>query len=609
MTASWTISSTTWPGPPCANVSEGNACVYGDGVQELFPEDDLLVDMGVKAYAGAPLFDSAGVFRGILSVLFKSALRDKTLVESVLHVFAARAVSEMDRQEAWERLRASEEEKSAILDSFQDLVVEYVTPDMKVIWTNAALTRSVGRSVAGGRCFEVIQHRSAPCPGCTALEAADTGKPQEGEVVWPDGTTYLVRSNPIKDDEGNVAGVVHMGLDITRIKRTEEALREAKEAAESANRAKSEFLANMSHEIRTPLNGVLGMLQLVRETELDEEQAECVHTALESGEGLLSLINDILDLSKIEAGKIEPRWELFAPRQLAESVSNIFRKQALDKGLALALEVDDSVPGRLVSDPARIRQILFNLVGNAIKFTHKGRVAIRIRRQEASGESPLLVFEVEDTGQGIAEDKLQSIFDPFVQVEESVTRTHQGTGLGLTIVKRLVHLLDGEVEIRSREGEGTCMRFTVAVRPRTDEDAAAEASAESAGPHEGYRRLTVAIAEDDMVNSMLLRRYVERQGHTALCAANGRELLDILRAHSADMILMDISMPEMDGLEALRIIRENPDGDLDPEVPVVALTAFALSGSREQYLDAGMNHYLPKPVDLKRLGELLREVM
>jgi len=368
-------------------------------------------------------------------------------------------------QETNQKLQKSQAEMSAILNSFHDVVIEFVDPSLRVIWTNQPLEQRFGASIVGSYCYKTIRGRDTPCPDCSAVMALETGQSQEGEVTWPDGRTFLTRSVPVNVGNG-LHGVVHMGLDITDRKLAEGAMLEARQAAEAANRAKSEFLANMSHEIRTPLNGVLGMLQLLETTSLDEEQREYVQTSLESGRTLLQLITDILDLSKIEAGRMELLAQEFSLRHLVALVSDLFGGTAREKGLEMHWHVDDSIPDAFVADSGRLRQVLFNLAGNAVKFTEQGFVRIHVSGAPISEDERrwALEFNVQDSGIGIAEDMLEQIFTPFTQVDGAYTRRYKGTGLGLTIVKRLVELLGGTIQAQSEPGRGTLMRFTIEAR-------------------------------------------------------------------------------------------------------------------------------------------------
>ncbi len=407
----------------------------------------------------------------------------------------------------------------------------------------------------------------------------------------------------------------------------QERLREAKDAADRANRAKSEFLANMSHEIRTPLNGLLGMLQLLKTTPLQEEQRDYVQVAETSGRSLLGIINDILDLSKIEAGHLEIQEELVNLPELLETIVSLFSMQAKAKNVEIACAAASDTPGALLLDGVRLRQILFNLVGNAVKFTDAGRVELRamVLAEDAEPGAPdapdasdaadapprkgTLLLEVEDTGEGIPEDKQQSIFAPFTQADRSRQRSAQGTGLGLTIVSRLLALMGGDITVYSKVGEGTI--FTVRIPVGIPEQETVtdtpppglEVPEQQDVEHEEHRPLTVLIADDDRVSLLAARRYLEKLGNYVITASNGREALQALDRGAVDIVLMDVQMPEMDGLEATRRIRSSNQGYAG--VPIVGLSGNAFKEDREQALAVGMNEYLTKPLVF---AELVRAI-
>ncbi|MCG5516986.1 MULTISPECIES: ATP-binding protein [unclassified Ectothiorhodospira] len=465
-------------------------------------------------------------------------------------------------------------------------------------------------------CYQLAWEQSGPCVQC-ALEACfQTGQPvvrysTPAEEARFGGRSMQIFNGPILDDQGEIIGGMVYYSDVTDLRVLERQLIAAREVAEAANQAKSEFLARMSHEIRTPMNAILGLSELVMLEGLEGQSREFMQIIQHSAQHLLTVINDILDLSKIEAGRMELLVADFDLHLALEQMVGTLRVSAREKGLELVMDLAPDVPRYLRGDRHRLGQILINLVGNAIKFTAEGDIQVRVRLLDTIGAEVDIGFEVIDTGEGIPEDRQGEIFDTFTQVDGSARRRYGGTGLGLAITRQLVEKMGGCIRVASRPGQGSTFRFNVVLESGDPERVPVTEDAHSMGatvPRQP-RAWRTLLVEDTPANVVVAEQLLKRLGHEAVAVTDAESAFEQLLFERFDLVLMDVEMPGMNGFEATRHIRDGGTGEANRTLPIIGLTAHALSEYRERGLDAGMDDYIFKPISLGELGRTIDHVM
>ncbi len=572
---------------PCRAVTSDNQAHYIERVKERFPDDPKLQRWNAKSYLGIPVRSPlSGEALAILVMIDTKPLRQVPNTDHVLRIFSLRAGAEIERMRADERLQNKEQQISHITDNVADVIFESVTPaegDPYFRFVSRAIQdiceiRPNELTENAQKAFEVIHPEDLP----EFMRLNDEALQQGSGTFLFEGRVVGVRSGTIKwiyisakterQDNGDTVwyGTI---TDVTTLKQTQQELSEAKELAERAARAKEDFLATMSHEIRTPLNAIIGLSGLLLDHAPRPEQLNNLRALRFSSESLMALVNDILDVSKIEAGKVEVEQISFSLASLLTSLRQAHRLHAQEGHNEFIVEQEPNVPTLVVGDPVKLGQVLNNLLSNALKFTREGQVRLSISLEKTHEEERTLLFSVQDTGIGIAPDKVERIFDKFTQADNSTQRHFGGTGLGLSITKMLLDLMGSTIQVESEPGRGSRFYFSLTMRRAESGSVKSEPPAGSpAASEKRSSNLRLLIVEDVAVNRMILQQYLQdRLGITADEAINGEDAVNRVSENDYDLILMDVRMPVMDGYEATRLIRAM--GDAQQKLPIIALTA------------------------------------
>jgi len=532
----------------------------------------------------------------------------------VQFIAVSRDVSERVADQA--RLNERERATKRLARALEDTIDAIAIVDRSGVyqWANAAFFHSTGygKEMEGQQIFSLLEGPNSDPEALKSVKNAILlGKQTQLETIAyrQDGSAYWVdvACNPIFDEDGNASEIVYLQRDISTSKERENQLREARSQAEAANTAKSEFLANMSHEIRTPMNGIIGMSQLLLDSELSEAAKMKVRVIVQSGSTLLTIINDILDFSKVEAGKFSLEYAPFNLNDTLQDIIALTSSRGKKKGVEVHYDYSTELEKAFIGDEVRIRQIITNLLGNALKFTEEGSVTITVRGRGRGPGRSMLFVEIEDTGVGIPKSQRESIFSAFEQAENGTVRRFGGTGLGLSISKRFAQMMGGDITVQSVLGSSSTFTFSLPLNHSLDLASPAEEQTET---QLGIAKdLCILIAEDNPTNQLVLKKLLEHIGYDNLhTSSNGREAIQKYAELNPDIVLMDWFMPELDGLAATRKIRDMEIANEFKRCPIVALTASAMEGDDKKCLEAGMDAYISKPIDRKKLAKVIKKL-
>lgn len=562
----------------------------------------LLSDM-IRNAASAGDFESAR--EGILEELrllqddytklkfkYERSNKEKNILSSLL------TRTSTDLKKVSENLKIRAEELSTILSTIPAYVY-FKDKSLNYILVNQSFAQFVGipaDQIRGRNRSGIFQHYNSDLYEEKERKVLESGLAVydiEEEIDY-DGRMRCVSTNlaPIRNAADQIVGLIGISWDITERKHYESELMRAKEQAEAGTMAKNEFIASISHEFRTPMNGILGLAEMFRNTALDETQADLLKGIVSSAENLLVLVNDLLDFSAIEAGKMELDSQPFMLDRVLEDVFHVLSLKAQEKSLEFTVRIAGDVPKHLVGDSKRLGQIIINLANNAVKFTEQGSVSVHISMLSNSAELALLRFEVRDTGIGIPREAMDSLFKVFSRIRQNQHRLVSGTGLGLSICRKLTDMLGGEIGVESTVGKGSTFWFNIPFK--LSRGKAQDQSQEGTSTEGVFRGKKVLVAEDNLINQKIVNFQLKRMGFDVCLSDNGQSALDMFAAEPFDLVVLDIQMPILDGYQVARAIREYELNSY-AHVPIIALTANAMKGDRERYLEAGMDGYVSKP--------------
>ncbi len=567
----------------------------------------FVLSYGLRACWSMPIRDSKKNVLGTFAMYHRSPAKPRDLELRLVKAGAHLAGNAIERLRSELTLRENAD-RIALAEKVASFGIWEVDTATNVLKFSDGFAAMMGLS-DGPRRLSMDQWRAMIHPDHlaatnAAFDSATPSQPMfqvEFRVVRPDGSVRWHRGHGRVEFAGHLAErVTGASMDITEEKEMLLRLEQARATAEAAMHAKSAFLANMSHEIRTPMNGIIGTIQLLIDSGVTEEQREYVNTVRSCGDALLQLVNDILDLSKIEVGKLTLERAPFQLESLLKDTVSVVSPMALARHLELRLAFEEGLPDTVMGDSQRLRQVLLNLLSNAVKFTESGSVTVGVSLVGGKEDNVELQFRVQDTGIGISPQVQQAIFEPFTQADSSTTRRYGGTGLGLAICRRLINLMGGKLELHSEPGRGSIFLFN-AIFPVVARSAAPTRPAQDR-IRTSHRHLRILLVEDNVVNQKVAVRLLERMGHRVEIAGDGRQAVAAVQVVEYDLVLMDCQMPVMDGYAAAQAIREMECGR---HLPIVAMTAHAMPEDRRRCLDAGMDEYLAKPISAERLYDLV----